>query len=164
MALAAASCMGQVERVDHCWGRLPKNRWVGVGEERCRQVVACGRYCENTLDRLEVVSAPKQAVVCVCVEHRALGVLFKFLASSGVRSSSHESLRPRDEDGTHVLESSVVDLAQWVKGAWFTGCKGPDVSSALQNVALLMCCWTASSHHEREMRRRRCAWCARGAR
>ena len=49
------------------------------------------------------------------VEHRVgVEILGK---SSGVRRSSHECLRRRDEDGTHVLESSAVDFAQWVKGA-----------------------------------------------
>ena len=49
-------------------------------------------------------------------------VLVEILGESfAVRSSSHESLRRRDEDGTHVLESSAVDLARWVKGTWFTG-------------------------------------------
>ena len=57
---------------------------------RCRLVFAVMRNCEDTLDRVEVVSAPKQAVVCVFVEHRAAPwcvceILGK---SSGVRSSS----------------------------------------------------------------------------
>ena len=52
--LVPPSCMGQVERVDHCPGELPNNRRVDVGEARCRLVFAVVRYCEDTLDRLEV--------------------------------------------------------------------------------------------------------------
>ena len=57
----------------------------------------------------------------------------------------YESLRPRDEDGTPVLESSAVDVAQWLKGAFFTGYEGPDVSSAQDSRMLRFFCRTQCS-------------------